>query len=503
MWDKRAPRRLLLFAPVLLFLLNAGAVSAVESQPVASKNAYAIHRSIELDGDLGDWTGIPSYNNFLTNTRQPEMGQNPTRFMAAWDENYIYLAVIAEGQTEGEITAKNPPHTKVWWTDDAIEPYFWPSGNSVPSHYAFNPKGTKFTTESGKDDFEVITKIAPGRYTAEARFALNGQPLPRVKPGEEWKFRLGRENQADREYTIWPEGGDFSVVYYFGQLIFVESPAEAGAMPRPDGSGSAGAAGSQGAIKSPQGLKGIDRYTVYYGKDPEEIAKLSRFDLAIVDPGTLNPVQIKDLQAQGVIVLAYLSIGETAPDWYLNPLVDPSWILGVNETWKSKFIDASQNGWHELILNRAIPDIFVKGFNGLFFDTVDTAGAYPRIAPGMAALIKAIRGKYPDKVLVMNRGFAVLDEVAPSLDGVMYESLNSTIDWTTMVYQKAETDYRFLQDAMAKHGFVVLALDYAAPEQGDLIRHDYAEARRAGFIPYVSTIYLDRVYLHDAALTGD
>ncbi len=48
-----------------------------------------------------------------------------------------------------------------------------------------------------------------------------------------------------------------------------------------------------------------------------------------------------------------------------------------------------------------------------------------------------------------------------------------------------------------KHGLVGLVLDYALPDNLAAIRHSYERARAYGFVPYVSTIELDRAFVHD------
>lgn len=259
--------------------------------------------------------------------------------------------------------------------------------------------------------------------------------------------------------------------------------------------------GSSAAAEQPQvshrGLAGVQSYVVYYGADPQEKQKAALFDLVIAGPDTFSPAEILALQNAGVKVIAYLSVGEVGPNWYLKDAVDPSWVLKKNPNWGSFIIDFANQGWHDLLLNRAIPDILSKGYDGLFLDTVDSVDVYPQKTQRMADLILAIRKRYPDLIIVQNRGLRVLEQTGPVVDGVMIESFSSTYDFQTKAYLPADYDASSWKRLQERFGFAVLALDYALPSDIPQIRHDYQRAREWGFLPYVSTIMLDQIYVHD------
>lgn len=74
------------------------------------------------------------------------------------------------------------------------------------------------------------------------------------------------------------------------------------------------------------------RYAIYYGDDyePSHLAKLAQMDLVVLEPNSnaLTPAIVNYLQEQGVIVLAYISIGEDKVDidfipTYLGEKVPP------------------------------------------------------------------------------------------------------------------------------------------------------------------------------------
>ena len=241
----------------------------------------------------------------------------------------------------------------------------------------------------------------------------------------------------------------------------------------------------------------IDDYIVYYGRGEADV--LEQFDLAIVQPDTLTSEELAQVQAAGTKVVAYLSVGEAEggrPWW---PKVDLDWILGRNENWGSLYVDAGEAGWQDLLLDTAIPTILQdKPFDGLFLDTLDTVDVFPQSKAGMIELVQRMREQYPDLILVQNRGFGVLDETGPAIDAVMFESMSSDFDFSARTYSKVERteEPAFVEEMARKHGLVGLVLDYALPENLAAIRYSYDRALAYGFVPYVSTIDLDRAYVH-------
>lgn len=218
------------------------------------------------------------------------------------------------------------------------------------------------------------------------------------------------------------------------------------------------------------------------------------FDLAIVQPN-LPKESLALLKANGVRVVAYLSIGEAEPERDYGQPLPKEWLLGQNPNWGSYFVDANQKGWQELVL-RLAEGYLKAGFDGLFLDTLDTADLYPQVAPGLVAIVQALRERFPEAILVQNRGFRLLPKTAELVDAVMYENLSAMYNFQEKRYVAVDGDPTPVLP-YAKRGLVVLALDYALPEDVDLVRRAYVRARELGFVPYVSVIRLDRVFLHN------
>jgi uncharacterized protein (TIGR01370 family) len=241
-------------------------------------------------------------------------------------------------------------------------------------------------------------------------------------------------------------------------------------------------------------IRAIENYVVYYGQG--RVDDLARYDLAIIQPDTLNTDELAALKAQGTLVVSYLSIGEAEPEreWYLDGRVDPAWELGTNENWGSRFIDANQTGWQDLMI--ALTGEFIaKGFDGVFLDTVDTVDMFPQTLPGMVEIIRRLRATYPDALLVQNRGFTVVDQTAGDIDALMFEDLVTTYDFINSEYLYADNSYVAQQMAQlhADTGVVILALDYVAPDNPAGAYLAIQAANEYGFIPAVSTIMLDDI----------
>ncbi|HEX3054279.1 MAG TPA: endo alpha-1,4 polygalactosaminidase [Aggregatilineaceae bacterium] len=241
-------------------------------------------------------------------------------------------------------------------------------------------------------------------------------------------------------------------------------------------------------------IKSIENYVVYYGSG--RVDDLARYDLAIIQPDTLSADELTALKAQGTLVVSYLSIGEAEPEreWYLDGRVDPAWELGTNENWGSRFIDANQTGWQDLMV-ALTGEYLAKGFDGVFLDTVDTVDLFPQTLPGMIEIIRRLRETYPDALLVQNRGFTVIDETAGWVDALMFEDLVTTYDFINNEYLYADNTYvaQQMAELQTQTGIVILALDYVSPDNPAGAYLAVQAAEQYGFIPAVSTIFLDDI----------
>lgn len=265
-------------------------------------------------------------------------------------------------------------------------------------------------------------------------------------------------------------------------------------------------------------FQSIHSYCCYYG--PDQTAALAHVDAAILHTPAQTPANIAHLNSLGDLTLGYLSVGEDESlrvgngrglggkaSWYFDR--NHAGTPDRNGTWGSYFANAADPTWRADRLAQAkrltgdAPGDWE--FAGLFLDTIETVDAYPQSRTGMIQLVAQLRAALPDKVIVINRGFSLLNDPAlcRNIDGLMYESFTDTYDFATRRYLRlrpADLDatrtvmVSTVMPAMKKYGLRVLALDYCEPNQTARIQEAFDRAATFGMLPAVSPISLDAIY---------
>ena len=249
-----------------------------------------------------------------------------------------------------------------------------------------------------------------------------------------------------------------------------------------------------------------ERFVVYYGKDAAtgDFAPYSR---AVLDSDHHPP--LAPLKARGIELFGYLSLGEVeqARDYY-PAVAAAGLLLGANPDWPgARYVDLRKPAWSAQILDHLIPALLNEGFEGLFLDTLDDAAFLEHADPvrnhGMvaaaAALVRSIRARYPAVPLMLNRAYDVGALVATELDSVLAESLLTTHDFKTRRYLvRNQDDLNWGMGKLAELRRLnpklrLYTLDYWEPTDRAGIARLYEQERKAGFIPYVATIDLQRI----------
>lgn len=475
----------------LLAATTAGAQTAPAASAVPpSSVAQAVKKTIAIGGDLTQWDGLTRYPVIQSNGVPSVPVKNAGYYSVAWDDQNLYVLGVFD-QPGDTVVAKLATDAAEWWNDDVMElfirtqPY---AKAPADLHFAINPAGTRFKAYTATTDYKSAGRIEAGRWVLELALPLNTATFPAAKAGDVWALKVGREHQKAAEFPLWPIGGDFNSPNNYGYLAFTDQTADAAALAQ-----SISTALGQSPAGAPiaSRLSDIGSYSVYYGKTPADVAKLTNYDLAIVQPSTVTAAQLKTLHDSGTRVIAYVTVGELEKNSPYASRIQPGWVLGENKNWGSKYIDASQPGW-QAIVKEQTDALLARGFDGFFLDTLDTADLYPQAGPGLVKIVETLRADHPNAVIVQNRGFALLNATAPSIDAVMYENFSSMYDFGKKTYGPVSGDPSFVQ-ALNKRGLVVLTMDYATATQTDVITRDYERARSLGFIPFVSTINLDEL----------
>jgi uncharacterized protein (TIGR01370 family) len=248
------------------------------------------------------------------------------------------------------------------------------------------------------------------------------------------------------------------------------------------------------------------RWAAFYGQHAAA-ATLADFSVLVFDSDS-HPT-LAPLNADGKVLLGYLSLGEVASyRSYYPAMRAQGLLLGENDNWKgSFFVDIRDRRWFDRVLDTLVPEILQQGFAGVFLDTLDNASHLERVDPrayrGMstaaAALVLAIRARYPHITIMLNRAYELLPAVERHIDYVLGESVYADYDFVTKRYRLVphalyEQQVRLLHAARQRRPQLqVFTLDYWDPADAAGVARIYAEQRKNGFHPYVSTVELDRV----------
>jgi polysaccharide biosynthesis protein PelA len=255
-------------------------------------------------------------------------------------------------------------------------------------------------------------------------------------------------------------------------------------------------------------LAGVRTWVVYYGAAPEAARDLARFDVVVLDPHGHPPLPL--VKVHGSLVLTYVSLGEVNtqhPEFAV--IAGEPWVLAANPSWPdARGLDVGAPAYERWLLDRVVPAALAGPVNGLFLDTADSALERERAEPrryagagqALERVLRELKRRNPRTLLLINGGLPLAERLAGVVDGVALESVWTDYDFKAKAYrvrpaEEAESRAALL-GRVAAMGLPVFTLEYAAPDGGpgpaELIRR----ARARGFVPYVSTIGLDRVSTH-------
>jgi len=233
----------------------------------------------------------------------------------------------------------------------------------------------------------------------------------------------------------------------------------------------------------------------YYGIDPP-VELLSGYDAAVVEPDSgFNPLAHR---LPHTTWFAYASVGEVLPSRSYYADLPKAWLAGHNESWASRVVDQSQPGWPAFYVDHVIAPLWDKGYRGFFLDTLDswqlvakTDAERARQQAGLAAVIRAVRARYPDAKLIFNRGFEILPQVHDLAYAVAFESLYRGWDQAQQRYvevSQADRDWLLAQASTIRtqYHLPVVSIDYCPPADRACARDTATKIRALGIVPYVT-----------------
>ena len=247
------------------------------------------------------------------------------------------------------------------------------------------------------------------------------------------------------------------------------------------------------------------RWSVFYGVKADE-AILASYDIVVLDSGFEGSIGL--VAGGGTRVCGYLSLGEIRVSDPLFSSLDRAALLSENPDWPGTYrVDVRHPSWRSLVLERRIPSLVSQGFGGLMFDTLDTPPYLELLDPdryhGMRdaaiGLVEAIRVRWPEMMLIMNRGYALLPDVVQKIDAIIAESLITSPDRQTGGFAWVEPEHVELQltqlnpATRRSPSLPILSLDYWDPSDTGTIAEIYRRERELGHHPYVATRSLDQI----------
>lgn len=244
-------------------------------------------------------------------------------------------------------------------------------------------------------------------------------------------------------------------------------------------------------------------FVVYYGAAADPA--IGGYGLAVLDGG-VDPAA---LGHPGTTCLGYISLGEVSTYQPFYAQMKAQGLLGaINEAWPdSRYVDMRDERWRHRVVEELGGEIVAKGFDGFFLDTLDNAeyleDRYPGECEGMvraaADIVIALRRRWGDRPIMINRGYRILPMVTGQFDMLLGESVITGLGRDKGYIRQTPEEYRWQRAAMwaARNRDPKLhlySLDYWEPSDRETIAEFYARERANGFVPYVSTRDLQTIW---------
>lgn len=238
-----------------------------------------------------------------------------------------------------------------------------------------------------------------------------------------------------------------------------------------------------------------------YAYEPN-VTALAEFDWAVVDSDAkFEP----PTSSNGTIWLSYVSVGEVQPHRkYFNDM-PRDWFMGNNSEWASYIINQTSSGWPSFFVDRITAPLWQRGFKGFFLDTLDS---YQRAVTtdaerqaqqsGLVRTITALKTRFPNAILIFNRGFEIMSRVHQTANMVAFESLYSGWNQAQQKYVPVNQNDRDwllanVQQIKSQYNLPILSIDYCPPKNLTCARSTINLIMKHGIVPYVTDPMLQTV----------
>lgn len=233
-----------------------------------------------------------------------------------------------------------------------------------------------------------------------------------------------------------------------------------------------------------------------------KVENFKKFDFSI--HGESSQANFASAQAAGKQFYGYISLGEVRAN---APYLDAVRARGINfrgrnDEWNSYNVDLSDARWADFVIDTLAKAVVKKGYDGFFLDTLDTVETLMEDDPaharsyrrGLVNLVQRLKAAYPAKKIITNRGFAVFDSLATTIDGMLVEELFQEDDYSPRPsHEVAELLDRIAPVTAA--GLPVLIVDYVPRSELSLANKTAKRIARLGFYPCVIPREIDGTVL--------
>lgn len=253
--------------------------------------------------------------------------------------------------------------------------------------------------------------------------------------------------------------------------------------------------------------KMVDKHWICYYGDKDLSGPLSKVDLVVLDAETKVPLAA--LKEKGVHVLGYLSIGEVnIKQPYYKDLQETTFQIKPNPVWDGAYyVDIRSEYWQNYLLDKRVPQLLEKGFDGLFLDTLDSIVElaqedqvkYVGMTAAMVSFLAKLQERYPQLYTMANRGIEAAPDYGGFVNSILAESMTTDYNFKTKKYrvrkvEEAAAYHAILAQVKSKYNISIYSLDYWSKEDKQTIAAIYAANRKKGYLPYVASIALNEIY---------
>ena len=253
-----------------------------------------------------------------------------------------------------------------------------------------------------------------------------------------------------------------------------------------------------GKVQAQKTTENPDSVAVIYNESiPTDVYHMYSWIITNPNSPSINILKQKFYLKHNAKLIAYVSFGEIdkTVNYYKNV---KRYDIGKNKIWHSEIMDIRKNGYRDYLLNDVLPKIAKHGFKGFMFDTLDSyklianKKEWPEFQRAEIKFIKDVRKKFPDKIIILNRGFSIINKAHNYISAVIAESLyrglggKGGLHYIKMPNKDSEWMLNKLNVIKNKYKLPVIIIDYVNPKNRTEAQKDAVRISRNGFIPWVT-----------------